>query len=201
MKRIKKEEIAEMEAMLNHLYFATNNTASVEISLREFLRDYKVKNKHNISAYLNDSNVLLKTGKGKGTTWRWRTAEKPSKMMARRVIEGVRSKIADSSRKSEKTKPQHRYISSTDRLDRKEFENRLRMVNSETGEFKDEVSVMDKLKDNQDIKTPEDLKFYTEKINKEAEDMKRDFLNKYSTEENSKVEFSILWGLFSYSNK
>ena len=178
MIRIEKEEIAEMEAMLKHLYFTTNKTKPVRLTMRELIKEYSVKYKNAVGAVMVEKKIISKTGRN-SVCYRWESSEEPSKIMARRIIEAAHSKSVlqtkshrDKKEKVSKTTPKEKLKAtaikeSTEKISREEFEKRLEIVNNETGEYNDVL----------------------QKVKKESK-------NKATT-----TEVKILWGLFSYSKK
>tara|TARA_R110001632_G_scaffold123505_3_gene236257 strand:- start:2339 stop:2899 length:561 start_codon:yes stop_codon:yes gene_type:complete len=186
MIRIEKEEIAEMEAMLKHLYFTTNKTKPVELGMKSFVSAYDVKYKSNIGSILIKLGIIKKHGITGAVSYSWGTSEIPSKKMARRVIE---CNALSATKYNKGYKRPTKAISikeSTEKISREEFEKRLEMVNIETGEFSEELKKVKKMNSKPEAKAPE-ASISCKEISSPS--------NKRST------EVKILWGLFSYSKK
>ncbi len=192
MKRIEKKEIEEMHNMLTHLYFITNKTNYVKFSIKDFLSDYKVKNKTIITPYLSERGILSKSGKALHTSWKWISTEKPSKMMSRRVIEGTSLRNKEYLKRKASEKKADAIVTSDiknsdEKIDILEFERRLEIVNKQTGEYKVEL---DKLRS--DIKKSE--------LIRERDYLTKDIIKKPSENKNT-TYVKLFWGLFSYSRK
>jgi len=182
---ITKENISEMEKFLNHLHFETNKSIAVKLSVDKILKQYKVKNQQLMVRQLVSSGVIERFGnKGRGISYyKWKSTEKPSKMMARRVIESCSNFASELSKsnwaKKQKIEKAITVSNSKEQITREEFEKRVEKINKETGMYAEEFKKIKELKGKQ-IKVEQPQPKHVEPIQKQETE-----------------SVSLFWGLYT----
>ena len=182
--QITKEQISEMEKFLNHLHFTLNKSRAVKTPISRMLEQYNVKHKHLLGKQLIMDGVIEKSGKGSNSYYyRWKTPEKPSKMMARRVIESCDSSSSTYNKTywAKKQEIENAIIvsNSEEQITREEFEKRVEKINKETGMYAEEFKKIKELKGKQ-IKVEQPQPKHVEPIQKQETE-----------------SVSLFWGLYT----